>query len=90
MRCTDDFEYTFAPLLVTCGERSAGTQVLGWILWAVTVGSLLTASILAVAALVETRTRVRRRFAIFESWVLTIGVATVLLLPASSLQIRNA
>ncbi|WP_341946849.1 hypothetical protein [Microbacterium sp. LWH11-1.2] len=85
MRCTTKFEYTFAPLLVTCGERSAGTQVLGWILWALTIGSLLTAGALAIAALVETQTRVRRRFAIFESWVLTIGAATVLLLTSGIL-----
>lgn len=85
MRCTTKFEYTLAPLLVTCGERSAGTQVLGWLLWALTIGSLLTAGALAIAALVETQTRVRRRFAIFESWVLTIGAATVLLLTSGIL-----
>lgn len=87
MRCTDNFEYTFAPLLVTCGDRSVGIQVLGWILWTLTIGGLLAAGILAIAAVVDTRNRARAKFAIFESWVLVAGVASVVLLTSGVLAV---
>lgn len=85
MRCTDNFEYTFAPLLVTCGDRSVGIQILGWVLWTLTVGGLLAAGILAIAAVVETSNRAHPKFAIFESWVLVAGVAAVVLVTSGVL-----
>lgn len=85
LRCSDNFDYTFAPLLVTCGDRSVGIQILGWVLWTLTVGGLLAAGILAIAAVVETRNRAHPKFAIFESWVLVVGVAAVVLVTSGVL-----
>lgn len=41
-------EYAFAPLIITCGRRSAAGDALGWTLTAVTVGGLLLALVLGL------------------------------------------
>lgn len=79
IRCSELFEYTFAQLLVTCGERDSGVLVLGWVLWALTVGGVIAAGALAIAAVVVSQIRLRDRFVIFEAYVLLVGVGAVVL-----------
>ena len=73
LHCTNDFSYTFAPLLVTCGERSQAILILGWILTVVTVGGLALAVVVAIMAAVRFSAADRA-----GSWVFAATVAAVL------------
>ncbi|MFJ2370628.1 hypothetical protein [Microbacterium sp. NPDC087665] len=54
-------------------------------LWTLTVGGLLAASVLAIAAVVATRNRARSKFAVFESWLLAAGITAVVLVTSGVL-----
>ena len=76
LHCTNDFSYTFAPLLVTCGGRSPAILIFGWTLTVITVGGLALAVVLAIVVAVRAvRLRGKERA---DSWVFTATVAAVL------------
>lgn len=84
MRCTSQFSYTFAPLLVTCGDRSVVELVLGWTLTAIAVGGLgaaVTLAILLAWRSIQAPETTNR----FESWTYVVTVAGVLLAVAAIL-----
>ena len=80
LRCFDRFEYTFAPLLVTCGGRSPATTALGWTLWGATVGGLVVAIAVALISVILVRRLPPNAPARFETWMLFAGVAAVALI----------
>lgn len=55
LRCTEEFEYTFVPLLVTCGPRTAGQLALGGGLTALALGCVVIALTAMSRALVRIR-----------------------------------
>ncbi|WP_295013684.1 hypothetical protein [uncultured Microbacterium sp.] len=68
LRCTDGFAYTFAPLLVTCGERQQAVLVVGWALTTATLAGLIVAAIAAITGLISSRS---------GGWALASAVAGV-------------
>ncbi len=55
MRCTDEFSWTFAPLLYSCGQPPPVALVAAWIGTFVSVGGLCLAAVASVIALACSR-----------------------------------
>ena len=77
LHCTNDFSYTFAPLLVTCGGRGPAILIFGWVLTVITVGGLALAVVLAIVVAVTTARKPRHADRA-GSWVFVATVAAVL------------
>jgi hypothetical protein len=75
LRCTGGFSYTFAPLLVTCGDRTLPILVTGWALTIATVAGLVVAALATSIGFISARNTQER----MSAWSLALAVAGVLI-----------
>lgn len=75
LHCSEQFSYTFAPLLVTCGTRSPLALVVGWTGTIVTLAGVIVAIIAALITVTSRRYAKQRG----DARLLCIGVAVVLI-----------
>lgn len=84
-RCHDGLEYTFAPLLVSCGPRSSTLLVIGWTLCGLTVGGIVLAAILASVSVIRLSLGRSDPRARVDARMLFVTVAIVVLIVAALL-----